>query len=179
MRRHGKQPGIGVIPGQEFGLNIELKKIQPEPITIEEPAAAGGSCVSDITGVVWKDISISRGPDPNNPPSLGTSVQRELGPTSGRPLGPWELAGVPIGDICPDCTLTWSLTSGPGLIDPIWSQAGNTLVVVAAPLIGVVTLYVISAGTYVWTLSVDCPDSGQSGTVGTLTLIANQEESPD
>lgn len=47
MKRHGRRPQINIIKGQNFGLEITLKKKQ----IAAEP---GEACECDITGIFWE-----------------------------------------------------------------------------------------------------------------------------
>jgi len=177
MRRQGRRPQINRIPGQEFGLAVELEKLPSAAAEPAEAAAAEG-CVSDLTGVEWvcihPDDSIGEGE------SFGTSVTRYMNANDPqRLIGPFAVAGVPIGDACPDCVYTWSKASGPTVQGFHWSQAGSVLMIYLPISSGGTSPSTVTYGgstqTFTFTLTVDCPDSGQSGVVGILTFVIELE----
>jgi hypothetical protein len=47
VKRHGRQPRINEIPGQEFGLTVKLSKPEPTPAPAETPAPPAGDCTCD------------------------------------------------------------------------------------------------------------------------------------
>lgn len=166
-RLHSGQPGITDVTGRDNALDIRLNDVIPQAPA--EQIISGG-CVSNITGVTWLDASINV-TDHHNPTDLGITEQRVISATSQRPLGPWSMVGIPIGDICPDCVLTWALTNPTGSPSIYWQATGGLLFVGSGLPTGLTTSGAVTPDvTFIWTLSVNCPDSGQSGTVGTLTL---------
>lgn len=174
-RFYGNPPDSRVIPGYDDGLSVRLNDGQPEQA--QEVIETAGPCVSNITGVNWFDASSqSVG---TNPTSLGVYVERDTFDTNHRPLGPFALIGMPVGDICPDCVLDWQLTTSPVGYTLYWIDAGRGIYVSEALATGFVSATAVTEGTYIWTLSVNCPDSGQSGVVGTLELLILPPEGPD
>lgn len=52
MQRHNRRPQINVLPGQQFGLTVTLKKTQPA-------AEAEEACECDISGIFWESSESS------------------------------------------------------------------------------------------------------------------------
>lgn len=104
MKRHGKEPSINRIPGQEFGLSISLKKKAqaPAPIIVNETVIEGGGCECDITGLFWMNQE------------TGTVFDSTINEHNG---SAYYLAKI-VGDICPGATISITVTwTGSGSID--------------------------------------------------------------
>ena len=158
MRRHGRQPGVNRIPGQQFGLNLALKKQnRPEPEETDEETAP--DCICDVTGVRWNNPSTgvfdttSRTIDLSNLPTAANYPRAAL-----------------VGDTCPGADLsgiTTSWSSENSLVNPhtfivcrvdqVWALVFTKFVVTSSGL-----------GTMTVTGSIDC--GGEPISVGPITI---------
>ena len=151
-------------------LSLRKKIAQPDEV-VDEGSGGGGGCISDITGVEWIN-AITGTP-------VGTSVAKFTSFSTDRPLGSgWSHVGVPIGDVCPDCELIWSGGPGEGGSGLAYQFIGGHVIVVPGLLGNSTVGGAIQEDTWTFTLTVNCPESGQTGVVGSLTYtVINQSDS--
>jgi len=198
-RLYGDDSPVIIIPGQQDALSVPLNDIPPvaaEPVAVEAPAAG---CVTNITDIVW---GYQQNEFPSNSNTIATYFRPSTASLSSitvwvdtfnRPCNPETLKswGAPlglrlIGDICPDCTITWSATftaiTSPSQIayqPPMWYGFREVFLVWPRPkrdgFEGFPGFYEqTKRGDLVINASVSCPDSGGASSFGPRTLQIDQ-----